>query len=383
MNRREFIAYQSLLLASSLLPESAFALFESRNWDQYIEVPTYIPPSAIKKYPDPIRREWPRQGTPDFRLIKDHVAGIRPYRRGGFRLQTERWNSAGKIIVHNYGHGGSGITFSWGAAELAVEKLISESNQIRPVAVIGAGVLGLSTAFVLLEKGYPVTIYSDKFHPHITSSVAGGQFAPSLVEIPADVSVNNLILRSWRRFSPLDEKGAGVSYVPNFMGFYGSGFDGFPRDTIPGGQSFYLNRLPFQGPRRSGSYAWTLLIEPTTYLPWLTQQVLNKGCRIRQERFQNRNDVALLPESYVINCLGIGAKNVFQDTKLVGMRGQLVLLQPQNLGYLLSFRGGYAFSRSDAVVLGGTYETGVENPATTPAAYKSILAHNKTFFGLH
>ena len=43
------------------------------------------------------------------------VAGLRPYRPGGFVVQAERRGS--KLLVHNYGHGGAGVTLSWGTSE--------------------------------------------------------------------------------------------------------------------------------------------------------------------------------------------------------------------------------------------------------------------------
>ncbi len=39
--------------------------------------------------------------------------GLRPFREGGVRLQIE----PGGRIVHNYGHGGAGVTLSWGCAD--------------------------------------------------------------------------------------------------------------------------------------------------------------------------------------------------------------------------------------------------------------------------
>lgn len=380
MNRREFLKYQSQLIALGLLAHSPLARAE--NWNQFLEKPTALPFLETKKYPNPIYRPWPLQKTPNFQLIKDHIAGVRPYRRNGIRLEVERWTEQNKLIVHNYGHGGAGITLSWGSAEIAVEKLKAESHERGEVAVLGAGVMGLSTAVVLLESGYSVTVYSEKFHPHVTSSVAGGQFSPSLVEIPSQLSLNELLRRSWKRFAPLDEKGVGVSYIPNFIEGSDSSFNSFPTGTIPGGQTYSLRQLPFQGPIRSGSYAWTLLIEPPVYLPWLTQMILQKGAKLRQVKIQSRHDVVQLPENFVINCTGLGSKTLFLDTQLRGMKGQLLQLEPQNLGYLLSFNGGYAFSRSDSVVLGGTYEAGVENEIPTHSAYQQILRKNKAFFGL-
>jgi D-amino-acid oxidase len=52
--------------------------------------------------------------------------GLRPFRRGGVRLETE----PGAPIVHNYGHGGSGVTYSWGCALEAVERVV----EMLPVA---------------------------------------------------------------------------------------------------------------------------------------------------------------------------------------------------------------------------------------------------------
>jgi D-amino-acid oxidase len=43
--------------------------------------------------------------------------GLRPFRKGNVRLELE----PGTRIIHNYGHGGSGVTFSWGCALEAAE----------------------------------------------------------------------------------------------------------------------------------------------------------------------------------------------------------------------------------------------------------------------
>ena len=50
--------------------------------------------------------------------ILEHRVGLRPGRTS-VRLESERTPS-GSLLVHNYGHGGAGITLSWGCAEEAV-----------------------------------------------------------------------------------------------------------------------------------------------------------------------------------------------------------------------------------------------------------------------
>src|SRR5436853_2082873 len=52
------------------------------------------------------------------RIIRE-VVGLRPYRAEGFVVEAERIGP--KFLVHNYGHGGAGITLSWGTASLAVD----------------------------------------------------------------------------------------------------------------------------------------------------------------------------------------------------------------------------------------------------------------------
>jgi len=107
------------------------------------------------------------------RLIRA-VAGLRPYRASGFVVRAEPLGD--KRLVHNYGHGGAGITLSWGTSRLALDLGLPGHN--GPVAVIGAGVMGLTTARLVQEAGFPITIYADKLPPHTTSNIAGGQWSP-------------------------------------------------------------------------------------------------------------------------------------------------------------------------------------------------------------
>ncbi len=105
------------------------------------------------------------------------VAGLRPYRAQGFVVRGEQLGE--KRLVHNYGHGGGGITLSWGSSKLAAE--LGLQGHSGPVAVIGSGVMGLSTARLVQEAGFPVTIYAAALPPDTTSNIAGGQFHPFAV----------------------------------------------------------------------------------------------------------------------------------------------------------------------------------------------------------
>src|SRR3990167_6027729 len=108
--------------------------------------------------------------------------GIRPYRKTGIRMEEERYGD--KVVIHNYGYGGSGITLSLAGAERAVELVALHKE--KTVAVLGAGVIGLATAYELLKKGYEVHLYADAWNPNLTSNVAAGIWSP--LKRPYDMS---------------------------------------------------------------------------------------------------------------------------------------------------------------------------------------------------
>src|SRR5262249_6693543 len=109
------------------------------------------------------------------------VVGLRPYRPSGFVVRAERLGDT--LVVHNYGHGGSGITLSWGTSKLAVD--IGVPGYRGAVAVLGCGAVGLANARLLQEAGFDVTIYTKAMPPETTSNIAGGQWFPAFLADPA------------------------------------------------------------------------------------------------------------------------------------------------------------------------------------------------------
>jgi len=145
------------------------------------------------------------------RVIRE-VVGLRPYRSAGFVVEAER--AGKKLLVHNYGHGGAGVTLSWGTASLAVDLArdfiqtgnsgwhnqgagrSSRKTRLRSVprrfAVLGCGVSGLSTARLLQNRFQDglgtVTIYARDLPPETTSNVAGAFWYPTSVYEPPSVT---------------------------------------------------------------------------------------------------------------------------------------------------------------------------------------------------
>src|SRR5262249_50314490 len=145
------------------------------------------------------------------------VAGVRPYRNGAYRLDTE--TAAGKFIVHNYGHGGAGITLSWGRAAKGrgiVKQHLAASHHTQ-AAVLGAGVMGLTAAMLLRDLGLNVTIHAERKPADTTSAKAGGQWAVSVVEFQGkEQELAGIIKTAYTTFKSSIGQGFGVFERPNY-----------------------------------------------------------------------------------------------------------------------------------------------------------------------
>ncbi len=322
--------------------------------------------------------------------VLGYDAGIRPYRRGSVRMDVEPAGAVtpGQTWVHNYGHGGSGWTLSWGCAQWAADRVRDAMPEMastapREVAVLGGGIVGLTTALSLRRRGIPVALYAEQLATRTTSVKAGAQFAPSLVAYevtrPDHPTLADLLRATHARFLDDESASVGVHRKTNFTAQRGGGaLRGIPDDLT---QPRQLERLPIAGINEPGHAYDTLHFEPPTYLRFLQERLASAGVRFETRRFDTLADVAALPQPVVVNCLGLGAGALLRDDAMVPVRGQLVHLRPQpQLTYMISHRG-YMFPRSDVVVLGGTLDFGETDTTPVEADCQAILRRHRAFFG--
>ena len=338
------------------------------------------------------RRPYSRKPWLAPRISMDNVirsvVGLRPFRPSGFVVKGEKFDD--KLVVHNYGHGGGGITLSWGSSALAVRETLGMTP--GKVAVVGGGVMGLTSARLLQDAGWDVTIYTRQVARHSTSNVAGGQWSPASVfdedkATPAFLSQLEWAARiSHHAQTNLGGTDYGIRWVENYFLS-----DRAPRERreVPD-----LNDLfPYQTDLQPGEHPFpvryvrmivTMMVEPARFLRRLTEDFHQAGGKLKVRDFQDRAEVLSLDEDVIFNCTGLGAARLFGDEELTPVKGQLVFLPPDLDVDYLTIGGGrellYMFSRSDALVLGGTSKRGDWSTHVEPAETARIVAGHERIF---
>ena len=329
------------------------------------------------------------------RVIRE-VVGLRPYRPSGFMVDAKRFGN--KLLVHNYGHGGGGVTLSWGTATLAVDLardyLIAHKSP-RPArfAVLGCGVSGLSTAR-LLQRRYQngpgtVTIYAKELPPDTTSNIAGASWSPTSVYETTTSKFNEQFRQacriSNRAFQLLVGAEYGVRWIETFELMRHEA--GLGRE-LPGGNDLYPQIETHRDPDNYFGFPFvrqysTMLIEPSIYLSALLRDFYIAGGRVVVKEFRSREELARLREPVIFNCTGLGSRALFNDEELTPVRGQLEILLPQPEIDYCYLSSGYMFPRRDGIILGGTWDHDDWSLTPNPDQATEILdAHMEIMKGL-
>ncbi len=303
------------------------------------------------------------------------TVGLRPFRAGGPNLAVETVGS--KTVVHNYGHGGSGWSLSWGTGMVARDHVLATGA--RDVAVLGAGVIGLTTATLLQQAGCRVTIYAKARAPEVTSQLATGVWSPYsrvalkthdtpafrrawegwcrvsfaryqfLLGLPDDpIAWRDRYMVSeipWDEAAKAAEKRAEESDEPEF-----AHYTDLVKDLGPEATDLARGTHPFAQPfvKRSSSMVYNL----THLLRMYADDFVRHGGRFVGREFHSTDELQPLGEPTVVNATGLGAATLFRDATMTPVRGQLGVLIPQpEINYGLSGEGFAMTPRRDGLVV--------------------------------
>jgi len=307
--------------------------------------------------------------------IFDIAVCLRPFRPAGPRVETERLGDV--LVVHNYGHGGSGWSLSWGSSARAVRLAMQPSP--TEVAVIGCGALGLTSAILAQRAGARVTIYSRDQLPETTSARATGEWTPD--------SRIALVNAAAPNFASLWEEMARASFKRHrdYLGLPGTPVEWIDQYSVSANamrttQSTDTTDRPSQPAVQFASYArsirdltprWhpvpadstpfkassvgrseIMVFNIADYGHTLLNDFFIAGGQFRRADFRTPAQIAALGKRVVINCTGYGARALWKDETLVPLRGQIARLIPQpEVRYGLVYRGVLTVPRRDGLVV--------------------------------
>ena len=290
---------------------------------------------------------------PRLRASIDRITRItvctRPFRAQGPRLDTEQIGR--KTVVHNYGHGGSGWSLSWGSSGIAVQKAMATGE--RDIAVIGCGALGLTSAILLQRAGAQVTIYAKELPPNVRSSLATGLWTPDS-RICFEQHATPAFKQTWQSMTRnsyqtyqtlLGLPGNPVEFIDSYTvsdnadteRHHGTAADQRPKfaelqrelvgDLIPKSEEYGPGRHPFD--QRYLRRNTLMMFNLAAYSRLLMSDFAANGGKIEIAEFHTPSELAALRQKTLINATGYGSRALFDDQSITPVRGQLARMIPQ------------------------------------------------------
>ncbi|XP_062426950.1 D-aspartate oxidase isoform X2 [Rhea pennata] len=199
------------------------------------------------------------------------------------------------------------------------------------VAVVGAGVVGLSTALCIVET-FPtcsLAVVAERFTPSTTSDVAAGMLIPHTTpDIPIHVQKQRFKETFTYLFAisnSAEASEAGIHLVSGWQVFKST-----PKEELPFWSDVVLGFRPMSEaelqkfPQHVCGQAFTTLkCNCPPYLLWLEKRLKAKGVQMYTRKVTNLWE---LHSEYniVVNCAGIGAHQLVGDQKLFPVRGQVL-----------------------------------------------------------
>lgn len=265
------------------------------------------------------------------------------------------------------------------------------SSTKKSISVLGAGVVGLTTALVLQASGHDVTIIATEFpdkydeKSQYTSPKAGAHWRSTA---GSDKRLQQYDAISFKVFEKLHQthvaQHGGIIKIPSFDVYdtkdaAQADHDPWFKDIVPDFRYMTEEQLP---PNTIFGFQYqTYTFNSPLYLNWLLRTFLSLGGQTKTRHIKHVDDLfEQNSDSLVINCSGLGARVLggVNDEAVYPTRGQTVIVNAPWVGYTISKLGSeftYVIPRSDGhVILGGTYQEHNPSVHSTPSTSADIVA---------
>jgi hypothetical protein len=344
--------------------------------------------------------------------LGERILCHRPMRHGAPNMSIQQDGT--RTIAHNYGHGGSGWTLAPGSASYVIG-LVEDALQGRadsrtePVVVLGAGVIGLFTAYELVQRGFTdVTVIADRFET-LTSHNAGGLLAPVSMdnEPEMQVVIDQIGVNAYRFYEKVargelaEFKGGAVIVPTYFEQRSDSGLEPYVGIVMQPAKDVVLD-FGNGTQRPMVAYDDGIFIDTAVMMKALSD-VLQDSVRFEKRKVGSFDE---LSANLIFDCTGLGAGALNDDPAMVSVQGHLIMLKdqtPQDLQYMILVYFGedktdsgqkvkrslYVFPKqmpntaeNDIGVVGGTFIEGATADTPNVAEFDILIAGAKRFYGL-
>ncbi|MFT4152435.1 FAD-dependent oxidoreductase [Parafilimonas sp.] len=252
----------------------------------------------------------------------------------------------------------------------------------KKIAIIGAGISGLSTAYILSEKEqYDITILAKEFSPNITSNRAAAFWYP--YQIRFDKRGIAWSKKSYDFFTRLAADAlSGISMKHLIKVIRKDVVEEEPiwLEFVPKGVCTMVPDEQLASNVKKAYDVLVPLVETQIFLPYLQHIFSTRNVVFRQQEVRGFDELTSF--DIIINCTGLGARNLCHDENIIPIRGQIVLLETDTSMpiYIDNETPLYIVPRKDAMIVGGTYERGIYNAITEPEALERILSNAYNIF---
>lgn len=243
------------------------------------------------------------------------------------------------------------------------------------ILILGAGVSGLSTGILLLKADYKVHMWAKDLPPNTTSNVAGAFWYPYLAEPKDKVTKWCGTTLKYLEENTLTDPNSGCLKRTVYEYFDHKAEEPWWRSSVEVFRR--LNRDELSDGYVDGFATEAILMDTSLYMPWLLSQYQQLGGTLEQKAV-SKIEEALADHSVVINCTGLGARELLDDKEVYPVRGQIVKVKPNGFEIVVNDDEGpnglsYIVPRVNDIILGGTHQDNDWNLEPDPKDTEDIL----------
>jgi D-amino-acid oxidase len=318
----------------------------------------------------------------DDSIIRSTHVCLRPGHKNQFP-QIYAEEKLGKIVSHNYSHGGEGWSILFSSVELSIEnflqKIKEKQENISPgeeITIIGMGVIGMTTALQLIDRGFTnLKVIAEKSED-ITSFNAGG-----LVDLALDYKNNELekmnglfesnflqyqkIIKG-EKYLFLQSSFKNVEYY--FDNFVNAGIGSLIKKGILPCEKVNLQLMNKDKIVNSLQVynSKTVQVKPSIYMSKIKEYLKSKGVSFELKKISSLDEINC---RYIFNNTGLGSFHLNNDKKVFPICGHVITLNHEKLSqlnYIMIFKnltkltgfkvdGAFYFMPKTSGFIGGTF----------------------------